>query len=241
MVSRTKQTAFLTLLTSLLILATADAQEPKRKTLRGQERPRVETRQGDQSKRYQPRPRQYQPGHGSIRYGQRHGYRPSYGHPGVPRKELRQTRVVHYPPRGTAVRYLPAGHRTVVVHGRHYYSHDNVFYLSVGRGPDVHYVVTRPPIGVAVTVLPSTYQVVYYGERPYYYDDDVYYVEEIVEGHPQYVVVEPPIGATIVQLPPEHTVVVVKGRRYYRVARHYYEPRMLGASVVYRRVSIDID
>ncbi|MHC4066236.1 MAG: DUF6515 family protein [Planctomycetota bacterium] len=241
MASRTKRTVFLSLLTTLLVIGTADAQEQERERPKNQERPRGETRHGPRSRGYVPRPRQHQPGHGSIRYGQRHGYRPYYVRPGVQRKDLRHGRIAHHPPRGSVIRHLPAGHRTVVIRGRQYHCHDGVFYLPIARGSGVQYVVSRAPVGVAVTALPSAYQVVSYEGRPYYYYDDVHYVEEVIEGRPQYVVVEPPIGATIVQLPREHTVVVVKGRRYYRIEGRYYEPFLLGRSVVYRRVSIDID
>lgn len=185
-------------------------------------------------------------GHGSVRYGERQVVRHKdfVGRQTYPRRIVRHGREVEiryrsYPRFGTRVRYVPPQHTTVIIEGRNYYRHDGLFYLQIGFGPTVEYVVTRPPIGVEVTYVPEEYQIVHVDGLEYIYADDVYYDVVLSDGQPIYRVVEPPYGASIVHLPSYHHEVILRGRRYYRVSNQYYEPYFSGTRVVYRRVRID--
>lgn len=159
-----------------------------------------------------------------------------------PESRLRSVEGVtyrEYERRGTVIRRLPERYTRVVYGGRPYFCCDDTFYIEVGRGPAVEYVVAPPPIGAYVTYLPYGCRRVVYGGRVLYAYDDVYYAEEIYLGRPRYVVVEPPLGTVVTYLPPEREIVVHRGVRHYRVGRAYYRPVYDRGSTVYVRVDLD--
>ncbi|MEP0848404.1 MAG: hypothetical protein HRF50_16470 [Phycisphaerae bacterium] len=159
-----------------------------------------------------------------------------------PESRLRSVEGVtyrEYDRRGTVIRRLPERYTRVVYGGRPYYFCDDTFYIEVGRGPSVEYVVAPPPIGAYVTYLPYGCRRVALGGRVLYTYDDVYYAEEIFLGQPRYVVVEPPLGTVVTYLPPEREIVVHRGVRHYRVGRVYYRPVYDRGSTIYVRVDLD--
>ena len=93
--------------------------------------------------------------------------------------------------RGTVVRRLPPGHRTVW-HGRsRYYYHSGIFYH---RGPS-GYVSVSAPIGAVVLSIPIGSRVAVVGGFTYYMYGDVYYRRVGT----RYVVVEPPAQTVVVK------------------------------------------
>ncbi len=103
------------------------------------------------------------------------------------RVETRQReRVDHRPQRGTIVREVPRGSRTVVVDRTRYYVYDHHFYTRAPSG----YVVVRPPIGAVVTTLPVGSVSITIGGVLYSRHHDVYY-RRAPQG---YVVVAAPIA-----------------------------------------------
>ena len=93
--------------------------------------------------------------------------------------------------RGTVVRKLPPGYRTVW-HGRsRYYYHGGAFYH---RGPS-GFVVVSPPIGTVVWSIPIGAAALLVGGLTYYLYDNVYYRRVGT----RYVVVEPPARTVVVK------------------------------------------
>ncbi|MCJ7593742.1 MAG: DUF6515 family protein [Desulfobacterales bacterium] len=93
--------------------------------------------------------------------------------------------------RGTVVRRLPPGHRTVW-HGRSRYYYDRgVFY---NRGPS-GFVVINAPIGAVLLSIPIGSRAVLVGGLTYYLYSDVYY-RRVGTG---YIVVEPPAQTVVVK------------------------------------------
>lgn len=141
------------------------------------------------------------------------------------------------PTRGAIIKRLPTRYDRVTYRGREYYRDNDVFYLSLGFGPNLSFVVAAPPIGAYVSTLPAGYEVVSYGGRRYYVYEDSYYDEVYRDGRREYVVVDPPLGATVTTLPGDYSAVVVDGEELYEYDDYYYRPVDRGGRVVYTRVA----
>lgn len=88
--------------------------------------------------------------------------------------------------RGTIIKFLPNGHRKVVVGKKHYFYHGGVYYIAATSG----YKVVRPPIGAIVYALPSGYEEIYIDGETYYLIDEIYYKSEIRQGKQVFIVVD---------------------------------------------------
>lgn len=151
----------------------------------------------------------------------------------VVRRDLPTRRVVSY---GTRITRLPVSARSVRVFNRDYYVWDDTYYVAVGSGPSLTYVVSRPPVGVRLRYLPESYDVVEVSGRRYYTFDDVYYESTTVGFDTYYTVVEPPLGGEIMRLPDDYAAVTVNGERLFCIGDEYYRAVIRNGVVVYIRV-----
>lgn len=142
-------------------------------------------------------------------------------------------RIVSY---GTRITRLPVSAKSIHVRNRDYYVWDDTYYLAVGSGPSITYVVSRPPIGVRLRYLPDSYDVVEVSGRRYYVCDDVYYEATTVGFDKYYTVIDPPISSEIVRLPDDYSSVTIDGERLFCVGDDYYRAIIRNGIVVYIRV-----
>ncbi len=118
----------------------------------------------------------------------RYEYRDRDGGQRVESRE--RVRTDHRHQRGTVVRELPRGHRTVIVNQTRYYVHEHRYYTRSPGG----YVLVRPPVGAVVATLPVGSISVTIGGVLYSRYDDVYY-RPAPRG---YVVVAPPVPVPVI-------------------------------------------
>ncbi len=83
--------------------------------------------------------------------------------------------VVVHPARGTRIRVLPVGYRTVILGPRTYYYYYGTFYSKVVNAEE--YEVVEAPEGAIVDALPDGYEVKTVNGNEYYILDGVYYGE----------------------------------------------------------------
>lgn len=147
--------------------------------------------------------------------------------------DVRVRRIVPY---GTQITRLPVSAKPMRIRDRDYYHWDDTYYVPIGGGSEVTYVVTRPPTGARLRFLPDAYEVVELNGRRYYFCDDVYYERTTIGLDTLYTVVEPPLGGFITQLPESYVSVTIDGERLICIGDEYYRAVIRRGVVVYIRV-----
>lgn len=118
----------------------------------------------------------------------------------IEKRELQLDQRYHhdhyYPPRGYAMRELPAGSLSIRYGGGQYFFQGGVWFRPAGR----RFVVSLPPLGIVVPILPPSYATLWIDGAPYYYANGVYYTTLPGQGYT--VVAAPPGAATAQPVPP---------------------------------------